>query len=84
MELTIPGAVARAAREFGDAVALAQPLSGPLAQPRCPARWLSPFGPLASLARWLSPFPARWLGRCPARWPGRMAPGSATANWASG
>ena len=33
MELTIPGAVASAAREFGDAVALAQPLSGPLAQP---------------------------------------------------
>ena len=33
MELTIPGAVASAAREFGDAVALAQPVSGPLAQP---------------------------------------------------
>jgi HIP---CoA ligase len=33
VELTIPGAVASAAREFGDAVALAEPVSGPLAQP---------------------------------------------------
>src|SRR6266699_302185 len=33
VELTIPAAVARAAREFGDATALANPLADPLADP---------------------------------------------------
>ena len=47
MELTIPGAVASAAREFGDAVALAEPASGPLAQP-LPEPLAQPLpGPLA-------------------------------------
>ena len=47
MELTIPGAVASAAREFGDAVALAEPASGPLAQPLSGPLAQPASGPLA-------------------------------------
>ena len=41
MELTIPGAVASAAREFGDATALADPLADRTASGSATASWAS-------------------------------------------
>ena len=52
MELTIPGAVASAAREFGDAVALADLLGRPWRWPTCFPRWLGRMAPGSATASW--------------------------------